>query len=62
MANHVQVNLGLPAELLAKIETNIKGKCRNAKLLKCVEVGYKALTNASCKESTTPTERSAHSG
>jgi hypothetical protein len=54
---HVYISFGLPSELLAEIEKNIKGKTRNAKLLSCVEVGYAKLTESCKVKPTTHTEQ-----
>lgn len=49
--------LTIPKDLLEKISKNIEGADLNVKLLKCVRIGYRQLTQSPCKEQATPTER-----
>jgi hypothetical protein len=43
---HVQINVGLPPDLLDNIQNNIEGKSRNAKILTCLEKGFKEIMSA----------------
>lgn len=40
----VGINIGISRKLLKKIEENIEGKNRSRKITKCVDVGFKLLS------------------
>ena len=50
----VRILLSIPQELLEKVENNVKARpdSRDAKLVKCIEAGYRQLTIVHSK--TTP--------
>jgi len=41
----VQIHISIPLELLTNIEQNVEGLSRSEKLRKCIEKGYKMLSN-----------------
>ena len=41
----VQIHVSIPLELLNLVEQNVEGLSRSEKLRKCIEKGYKILSN-----------------
>jgi hypothetical protein len=51
MDGTVRVFVSMPLDLRQNINENIRAKpdCENAKIVKCVELGYKAIMGTPCK-------------